>query len=306
MAYLRKVWDESPERRQAAVLGLSQQPSGENWSYLVNSLPIVEPAAGNEVCAKLTEVDQAPAEAEPYRQAILLGLRMRKKEPEKADAAENALGLLSFWTNQELAKGESEDKQLAAWQKWFAEKYPSALEAKLPEVPETAKYAMEELLEYLAGDQAEGVASRGASVFTKAQCAKCHRFEGKGETMGPDLTTIARRFTRKELVESIVHPSQVISSQYASKLIQTTSGKQISGLVLPGASGETIVLQANGEKVAIPSGEIQATKPSKLSAMPDGLLDPLSLEEIADLFAYLQGQAKAPSLSRRPVDSGAK
>src|SRR5262249_34920512 len=122
MAYLRKVWDESPERRQAAVLGLAQQPGGENWSYLVNTLPTLQPAAGNEVCAKLTEVDQAPADPEPYRQAILLGLRMRKKDPEKADAAENAIGLLQYWTNQELAMGEPEDKQLVAWQKWFAGK----------------------------------------------------------------------------------------------------------------------------------------------------------------------------------------
>jgi len=143
-------------------------------------------------------------------------------------------------------------------------------------------------------------------VFVKAQCAKCHRFEGQGESMGPDLTTVAKRFTRKELVESIVHPAHVISSQYASKLIQTADGRQLTGLVLPGAPGETVVLQANGEKVALKTGEIQAAQPSKLSAMPDGLLDPLSLQEIADLFALLQGQTKAPSLSRRPVESGTK
>src|SRR5947207_13466923 len=48
MAFLRKVFDESPERRQAATLGLAQQPGGENWSYLLKSMSSLEPAAARE------------------------------------------------------------------------------------------------------------------------------------------------------------------------------------------------------------------------------------------------------------------
>lgn len=302
LAYLRKVWDEWPERRQAATLGLAQHPSGENWPYLVKSLAFLDPAAGREICAKLTYVDQAPDEPEPYRQAILMGLKMRKKDVEKPDAAENAIGLLQYWTGEELAKGLSEEKQLEAWQKWFAQKHPGALEAKLPEVSENAKYTVEDLVEYLSGDQADGVASRGAAVFVKAQCAKCHRFEGQGESLGPDLTTVASRFTRKELIESIVHPSHIISSQYASKTVLTVDGRQITGLVIPGASGEMTVVLPSSERITLPQRQVQMTKPSKLSGMPDGLLDPLTLEEVADLFAYLQMRTKAPSLTRRPVE----
>lgn len=306
LAHLRTVWDASPERRQSVAMGLAQQPSGENWKYLLNSLPILEPAAAREICAKLTDVDLTPAEAEPYRQAILLGLKMRKKDAEKANAAENALGLLAFWTGLELATSEPEDKQLAAWQRWFVEKYPGELEAKLPVTPENAKYTAEDLAEFLASDQANGSTSRGAEVFVKAQCAKCHRFESQGESLGPDLTTIAKRFTRKELIESIVHPSHVISSQYASRTVLTTDGRQITGLVAPGASGETVILQASGEKLTLNSGDIDVTKPSKVSIMPAGLLDPLSQEEVADLFALLQGTTKIESITRRPATSGLK
>lgn len=303
LAYLRKVWDQYPERRQAIALGLSQHPGGENWTYLMKSMPVLEPAAAREICAKLTEVDQAPAEPEPYRQAILLGLKMLKKEPEKENTAENALGLLQYWTGEELAAGQPEAKQLEAWQKWFADKYPGELEAKLPVVAENAKYTLEELSEYLASDQAKGTANRGADVFLKAQCAKCHKFEGRGESLGPDLSTVTSRFTRKELLESIIHPSHVISSQYSAKLVLTTDGRQLTGLVLPGAAGETIVVPTTGEKVALQPGQIDTVKPSKLSPMPDGLLDPLTVEEIADLFAYLQGPAAA-TLTRRPVGTG--
>ncbi|HEY2413610.1 MAG TPA: HEAT repeat domain-containing protein [Pirellulaceae bacterium] len=305
MAYLRKVYDESPDRRQAAVLGLSQRPDGENWNYLIKSLPLLEPAAAREVCAKLTDVDQPPSEPESIRQVILLGLKMRKKDPEKENAAENALGLLHYWTGEEIATSEDEDKQLVAWQKWFVEKFPAALEPKLPVVADNAKYTVEELVEYLGGE-ADGVPTRGGDVFVKANCVKCHRFDGKGESLGPDLTTISNRFTRKELVEAVVHPSHIISSQYASKTIKTTDGRTLTGLVGAGTAGETVIILPTAERVTLKSNQIEATKPSKLSAMPDGLLDPLSLEEIADLFAYLQKTSKTPSLTRRPVDATAK
>jgi putative heme-binding domain-containing protein len=272
----------------------------------VKSLPLLEPPAGREICAKLTEVDQAPQEPESIRQAILLGLRMRQKEPEKPDAAANALGLLQYWTDEPLAVDKPEEEQLAAWQKWFTAKYPDALAPSLPEVPETAKYTVEELVEYLASEQAAGVSTRGAEQYVKAQCAKCHRFDGQGESLGPDLTTVASRFTGKELIESIVHPSHAISSQYASKTIRTTDGRALTGLVVPGAAGETVVILPTAERVILTPKQIEATKASKLSAMPEGLLDTLTLEEVADLFAYLMNNSKPPALTRRPVESGAK
>jgi putative heme-binding domain-containing protein len=137
----------------------------------------------------------------------------------------------------------------------------------------------------LASEQASGVATRGAELFVRAQCAKCHRFDGQGESLGPDLTTVASRFTRKELIESIVHPSHTISSQYASKTIRTTDGKTLTGLVVPGAAGETVVILPTAERVSLKAKQI---------------------EEVADLFAYLMNTSKPPSLTRRPVGAAAK
>ena len=306
-AYLRKTWDQSPERRQAIALGLSQQPGGENWAYLVRSLPVLEPPAGRQVCTKLTEVDQAPEEAEPYRQAILLGLKMRQKDPEKADAAEAAIGLLSYWTGQDLAADQPEEEQLTAWQAWFAEKYPDQPEAALPKIADDAKHTVEDLLAYLTSEENRGTAAKGVEIYTKAQCAKCHRFDSTGESYGPDLTAVASRFTRKELLESILFPAHVISSQYAAKTIRLTDGRTITGLVVPGPAGETIVMQPSGEKITIAQDDIDQTKPSKLSAMPSGLLDSLTQEEVADLMAYLERRTKPPaSLSRGPMNTQQK
>jgi putative heme-binding domain-containing protein len=295
--YLRKVWDEIPERRAAVSVGLAQSPAEENWSYVVRSLPYLEPAAAREVCMKLMAVEQAPEEAEPYRTVILLGLRALEKD-KPADAA---IALLQFWTSEEPAKDESEQKQLAAWQAWFAKNYPNEPPATLPTAAENAKFTYDMLLTYLGGeDMAKASAERGQVAFAKAQCAKCHKLGDSGESMGPDLTTLSRRFTRKEILEAVVYPSHIISSQYASKTVRTADGRTLSGIVAAGAAGETVVLQSTGEKTTIKTADIEETKPSNVSAMPTGLLDTLSLEEIGDLFVYLQGTAKPVNLTRKP------
>lgn len=301
--YLRKVWDENPERRAAVSVGLAQSPAGENWAYVVRSLPYLEPAAAREVCQKLMAVEQAPEESDPYRTVILLGLRALEKD-KPADAP---IALLQFWTSEEPAKDESEKKQLEAWQEWFAKTYPNAPSATLPAAAENAKYTYDELLTYLSGEEmAKASSARGQAIFTKVQCAKCHKLGELGESMGPDLTTLSRRFTRKEILESVIYPSHIISSQYASKTVRLTDGRTLSGIVAAGAEGETVVLQSTGEKTTIQTADIEETKPSNVSSMPAGLLDTLTHEEIGDLFAYLQGTPQPVNLTRKPGAAGTK
>lgn len=293
--YLRKVWERDPDRRQAIAVGLAQKPAGDNWAYLVRSLPALEPNAAKLVLGQLATVPQAPEEVEPYRNVILLGLKMKEK------GSEPAIELLQFWTGEELKTDEDTPVKLAAWQKWFTEKYPDQPEAAMPAQAD-AKYTFDAIQTYLNGEEAEKAsATRGAEVFVKAQCAKCHRFGDKGESMGPDLTTLANRFTRRETLESIYYPSMVIPSQYTAKTVLTTDGKTFTGIVAPGANGETVVLTNTGDRITFPAATIDDIRPSKVSAMPAGLLEPLTPEEIADLMAYLHKSNKT-GVARRPLE----
>ncbi|MEQ8786865.1 MAG: HEAT repeat domain-containing protein [Pirellulaceae bacterium] len=293
-AYLRDVWTREPERRQATAMGLAQAPEGENWQYLVDSLPVLEGGAAQEVLKKLAAVDKTPQNPDALRNTILLGLTL------KEEGGELAADLLSRWTGEQPAEaGDDWKKSLAAWQAWYGRTYPDRPAAELPVAKENAAWDYKELLTYLTGDEADGAPERGAEVFAKAQCAKCHRHGDQGESMGPDLTSLAKRFMKKEILQSIVFPSHVVSDQYAAKQIVTTQGKQFVGILAPGPAGSVIVLQANGEKVEIPQRMIEETVPSKLSAMPEGLLDTLTLEEISDLFAYLTTTPQE-DLARKP------
>ncbi len=284
MAYLREAFETQPERRVILAMGLAQEPGGENWPLLVGALPILEDAAAIEVAVRLQGVDRSPEEAEALRQAIMLGLRLDD------EGAAHVIALLQKWTGEQVSEPEHEwDVALAAWQSWFAEHYPDAPPAELPVQAAGARWSEETLLDFLANDGAHaGDPDQGKVVFEKAQCVKCHRFGTVGEGIGPDLTTVARRFQTREIVQSVIYPSLVISDQYASKTVITDDGRTFTGIV--GAAGEdaVVVLQANGEKVTLENDAIDEIVPSPKSAMPDGLFDELSLEEIADLFALLR------------------
>lgn len=296
MAYLRGLFDSEPDRRVPLAMGLAQQPDGENWGYLVRSLPIVEGAAAQEVLMRLAQVDQVPEDPEAFRQAILRGLILRENGSRKA------VELLEKWTGRQLGRPDDAwDKALARWQDWFAQEYPDLSEAELPVESEQSHWTYQELLSFLTGPQAsQGVAARGAALFEKAHCIKCHRYGDRGDSVGPDLTNVSKRFQKKEILESILFPSHVISDQYASQMIITKDGKNLLGMVAPGGDGSLIVLQANGEKTIIPEDDVEEATRSKVSAMPEGLLNVLSLEEIVDLFAYLSTPPRS-GVARRPA-----
>jgi putative heme-binding domain-containing protein len=281
MAHLRASFEKEPDRRSEIAMGLAQVPGGANWPLLIRALPVLDGLSAQEVLAQLATTEQRPDKPEPIRQVILCGLKLG------ADG-QKAVQVLEKWTDKTVSeKGLSPEEQLAAWQKWFSKQYPDAPPAVLPVQAEGGKWDYQELLEFLATEGSHGQPRRGAQAFEKAQCAKCHRFNGRGEGIGPDLSTISQRFQRKEILESILFPSHVISDQFASKVVVTNSGKTYTGIVGGGGTETVVVLQSNGEKVTIRKQDIEETMPSKKSAMPEGLLNVLTQEEIADLFAYL-------------------
>lgn len=284
MTYLRELFETEPDRRVTIAMCLAQQPHGDNWPLLVRSLSIVEGAVAQEVLGRLATVDQIPSAPEPYRQVIIRGLMLGD------NGGRRAVSLLEKWTGERLTKpDDSVAASLAVWQKWFMEHYPDEPEPKLPVDSAQNHWTYQELLSHLSGPAAATADPvRGAAVFEKAQCIKCHRFGDRGEGAGPDLTTVSQRFQRKEILESILYPSQVISDQYASRSITTTDGRVFTGMAAPAGDGAIVVLQANAEKVLIPKDEIAEVVRSKKSAMPDELLNKLTIEEVADLFAFLQ------------------
>ena len=154
----------------------------------------------------------------------------------------------------------------------------------------TQNVSEQEILEYMLYDPMilRAQAERGKAIYEKA-CSVCHRFGDLGSDYGPDLTTIASRFQRKDIIEATLWPSKTISDLYAATEITTTDGKKVLGPVASEDDTQlTLQMMGIGQRVSIPKSSIRTRAISKTSTMPEGLLDSFNLSEIADLFAFLQ------------------
>ena len=74
------------------------------------------------------------------------------------------------------------------------------------------KYKYDELLTFLEKEAKEkGDTTRGHVVYEKGLCIKCHKYGDIGEGVGPDLSTLSKRFKRADILEALYYPSKVIS-----------------------------------------------------------------------------------------------
>ncbi len=144
---------------------------------------------------------------------------------------------------------------------------------------------------------------RGRDAFIAGQCIKCHRMGDVGGGAGPDLTAVASRFSRRDILESILEPSKVISEQYQNISVTTLAGKIVTGRLVDETPAK-IVLQPDplsGERIEVAAKDIDARIASKVSPMPANLVDVLTADEILDLIAYLEasGQRQHPAFSKK-------
>jgi putative heme-binding domain-containing protein len=176
----------------------------------------------------------------------------------------------------------------------------SILETKPQKVtPMQALAAREVVKQYTVADLApiveKGVKSkrdfeRGRQLFGQAGCAACHRFNEEGASIGPDLTNLAGRFSVRDILESIIEPSKEISDQYGAIVIRKKDGDTVIGRVGNMSGDDLSVIEnmfAPGDFTRVKRPDIESIEPSKLSMMPEGLLNSFKEDEILDIMAYL-------------------
>ena len=142
----------------------------------------------------------------------------------------------------------------------------------------------------------------GRDAFAAAQCILCHRFGNEGGAVGPDLTAIASRFSPRDILESIIDPSKVVSEQYANEEITLNNGDSAVGRII-GDTADQVTIRPSllaPETRAIKKSDIKSQQLSKVSPMPPALLSSLSKEDVLDLIAYLvsAGKKDAPAFSK--------
>ena len=78
----------------------------------------------------------------------------------------------------------------------------------------------------------------GKQMFALALCSRCHRFQGEGFPIGPDLSGVANRLGRKDLLQAIVSPSESIAQNYRGDVLELTGGRTLIGQIIPVCSTE--------------------------------------------------------------------
>lgn len=142
--------------------------------------------------------------------------------------------------------------------------------------------------ETLAGGDPEA----GRKIFferTDVQCLRCHKAAGQGGELGPDLTNIAARATREQILESIVAPNARLSPGFENLLIKMKDGASYAGL-LKGEEAEFIIVQsAEDGLLKISKAEIEELDPA-LSAMPADAAERLTRRDLRNLLEFLARQ----------------
>jgi hypothetical protein len=134
---------------------------------------------------------------------------------------------------------------------------------------------------------------RGKAAFATAQCVLCHRVgtgANAGGLIGPDLTAVASRFSRRDILDAIVNPSNTMDDKFRSTVLELKDGESVSGNV-ESEDAERVILRPNplrGEMLAVRVKGIASRRLSEISPMPTGLLNVLEREQILDLIAFLE------------------
>ena len=140
-----------------------------------------------------------------------------------------------------------------------------------------------------------GNREKGRAVFLKT-CSTCHRAEGQGTDVGPNLVTITGR-TPEDLLIHILDPNREVAPIYLNYNVATRDGRIVTGLIADESANTVTLKRAEGVTEVVPRNRIEEIASTSLSLMPEGLEKGLEPQDFADLIAYLRNlQGEGPAV----------
>jgi len=129
-------------------------------------------------------------------------------------------------------------------------------------------------------------AERGALVFEKT-CTKCHRINGRGSNVGPDISDTRNR-TRDALLYDILDPNRRVDPQFSEYVVVTTDGLTFTGLLVGDTDTAVVVRQPEGRERTILLTDIEGMQTTNKSLMPEGIEKDVTVQQMADLLEFLK------------------
>jgi len=126
---------------------------------------------------------------------------------------------------------------------------------------------------------------RGKDIFVKS-CSACHRLEGVGYELAPNLATFQFRGI-EAILQNIIEPNREVNPQYLNYSILTKDDRITTGMITNESGASITLLRGANITETVLRSEISEMKSSRLSIMPEGLESQIDLQSMADLLSYL-------------------
>ncbi|OAI53640.1 hypothetical protein AYO47_04410 [Planctomyces sp. SCGC AG-212-M04] len=134
-----------------------------------------------------------------------------------------------------------------------------------------------------------GDAERGQEVFfgnAAASCRRCHKINGEGSDVGPDLSEIAKTKTRDYLLEAVVDPNAKIAEGFETAVFAMADGRILSGVVRGEDEKTFRIVTPTGESITIEKDQVDDRAKGQ-SGMPADIMKQISRRELRDVVEYL-------------------
>jgi putative membrane-bound dehydrogenase-like protein len=253
-----------PNPRAFAVLGLAQSaPSSPETRRLLLSLL---------------------ADSQLQRDAL------RSLRDAKLNANE-ARDLFAWWDKLPAEKGDPGDERRELGSQLLLTLGPAVDAERRKQLSGLAEPMPANDAEWKKALEGKGDAAAGERVFFHlrgARCAVCHRIDGRGGQVGPELSVIASSHSRDKLIESILTPSKEIAPAYTTWIITMADGKKHTGVIVGENFDSTLTLaDENGKQVILKKLDIENRQASPKSLMPDDLHKLMTRREFVDVLEFL-------------------
>lgn len=139
---------------------------------------------------------------------------------------------------------------------------------------------------------AQGDPERGHSAYIagKGACITCHKVGDEGRAVGPDLSTIGRIRSERDLLESILYPSESLARDFETWNVTLNDGNIHFGLIQRETKDTVYVTNPAAQEIAVPRKDIKSIDSIAVSLMPQGLDQAMTQEELLDIVAFLKSR----------------
>ena len=133
-----------------------------------------------------------------------------------------------------------------------------------------------------------GDVALGRKLFVQQSCSVCHTTAANEPEKGPFLGGIYTRYSKAEVLESIVRPAAKVAQGFATHVFTMTDKRQLSGFVIREGPDDVVIRDLAGVETTLRKTAIASRSVSEGSVMLRGLVDSLTLQELASLLAFLE------------------